>query len=141
MEQELQFIPVDEKPFEIADFISLSQEQNWGIAACAIQEAWRVTKGAGIRVAVLDTGIAAHDDLKDAWTEAHNCSNEASYDDINSGHGTHVAGIIGARDNSLGVIGVAPECTLIPIKVLNNNGSGSSLDILNVSVLSKFPIE
>jgi subtilisin family serine protease len=129
MEQELQFIPVDEKPFEIADFISLSQEQNWGIAACAIQEAWRVTKGAGIRVAVLDTGIAAHDDLKDAWTEAYNCSNEASYDDINSGHGTHVAGIIGARDNSLGVIGVAPECTLIPIKVLNNNGSGNFANI------------
>ena len=125
MEQEHQFIPVDEKPIEIADFISLSQEQNWGIAACAIQEAWRVTKGAGIRVAVLDTGISVHDDLKDAWTEAYNCSNEASYDDINSGHGTHVAGIIGARDNALGVIGVAPECTLIPIKVLNNNGSGN----------------
>ena len=41
-----------------------------------------------------------------------------------------MAGIIGARDNQLGVVGVAPECELIPIKVLGDNGSGSYSSII-----------
>jgi subtilisin len=81
--------------------------------------------GAGIKVAVVDTGIdCGHPDL------APNCIYGVSYvkgakafDD--HGHGTHVAGIIAARDNGSGVIGVAPEATLYAVKVLDANGSGS----------------
>lgn len=125
MQDEIKFIPDEDQVVERVDFISLSQERNWGINACLIEEAWRQTKGAGIKVAVLDTGISEHDDLKGAWTEAYNCSADDSYEDKLSGHGTHVAGIVGARDNDLGVVGVAPECIVIPIKVLNNTGGGS----------------
>src|SRR5262249_29752231 len=81
--------------------------------------------GAGVKVAVIDTGIdCGHPDLQ------ANCIYGVSYvkgskplDD--HGHGTHVAGIIGARDNGFGVIGVAPEATLYAVKVLDANGSGS----------------
>jgi subtilisin len=81
--------------------------------------------GAGINVAVVDTGIdCGHPDLQG------NCNYGVSYvkgskpfDD--HGHGTHVAGIIAARDNGFGVIGVAPEAALYAVKVLDANGSGS----------------
>jgi subtilisin len=81
--------------------------------------------GAGVNVAVIDTGIdCGHPDLQG------NCNYGVSYvkgskplDD--HGHGTHVAGIIAARDNGFGVIGVAPEATLYAVKVLDANGSGS----------------
>src|ERR1043166_8718034 len=52
-----------------------------------------------------------------------NCSTGRSYQD-GDGHGTHVAGTIGARANDTGVVGVAPGVTLWAVRVLNNNGSG-----------------
>jgi subtilisin len=80
---------------------------------------------AGVNVAVIDTGIdCSHPDL------TLNCRYGASFvkgakpvDD--HGHGTHVAGIIGAQANGFGVIGVAPEATLYAVKVLDSKGSGS----------------
>ena len=83
--------------------------------------------GAGtvdVDVAVIDTGIVNHDDLN--VVGGMNCSNGPSsrYSDGN-GHGTHVAGTIGALDNDLGVVGVAPGVRLWAVRVLNNNGSGS----------------
>ncbi|NIQ09711.1 MAG: S8 family serine peptidase, partial [Gammaproteobacteria bacterium] len=48
-----------------------------------------------------------------------------SYDDGHS-HGTHCAGIIGARNNFIGVVGVAPLCNLYAVKVLSDSGSGYS---------------
>ena len=56
---------------------------------------------------------------------------DPTYIDEKSGHGTHVAGIIGAKNNAFGVVGVAPDCILIPIKVLNNNGGGSYESIVS----------
>jgi subtilisin family serine protease len=82
--------------------------------------------GAGIKVAVIDTGIdCGHEDLAGGCVYGANfvTSGAVPFDDY--GHGTHVAGIIGARDNGLGTIGVAPEATLYAVKVLNSSGSGS----------------
>ncbi len=81
--------------------------------------------GAGARVAVLDTGIdCGHEDLAGGCVYGANFSGAAQpFDD--HGHGTHVAGIIGARANGVGTIGVAPESTVYAVKVLAANGSGA----------------
>jgi subtilisin len=76
-----------------------------------------------VDVAVIDTGIDVdHPDLN--VVGGKNCSTGRSFDDGN-GHGSHVAGTVGARDNSLGVVGVAPSARLWAVRVLNNAGSGS----------------
>jgi len=78
-----------------------------------------------VDVAIIDTGIDLdHPDLNVNTTAAKNCSTGRSADDGN-GHGTHVAGTIGALDNTTGVVGVAPGARLWPVRVLNNAGSGS----------------
>ncbi len=81
--------------------------------------------GAGARVAVLDTGVdCGHEDLAGGCVYGANFSGAAQpFDD--HGHGTHVAGIIGARANGVGTIGVAPESTVYAVKVLAANGSGA----------------
>ena len=75
-----------------------------------------------IDVAVIDTGIYKHPDLN--VVGGKNCSSGKGYNDGN-GHGTHVAGTIGALDNNFGVVGVAPGARLWAVRVLNNAGSGS----------------
>ncbi len=80
-------------------------------------------QGPGAPVAVIDTGIDLdHPDLNVAG--GVNCTSGRSYDDGN-GHGTHVAGTIGAYANGIGVIGVAPGTPVYAVRVLNNAGSGS----------------
>jgi subtilisin family serine protease len=83
-----------------------------------------------VAVAVIDTGIdGSHPDLN--VVGGHNCSTggASSWGDGN-GHGTHVAGTIGAKDNAIGVVGVAPGVPLYAVRVLNNSGSGSFADII-----------
>jgi subtilisin family serine protease len=81
------------------------------------------TGSVGVDVAVIDTGIdLSHPDL--TVSGGRNCNNGRSFNDGN-GHGTHVAGTIGAKDNGIGVVGVAPGARLWAVRVLNNNGSGS----------------
>jgi subtilisin family serine protease len=74
------------------------------------------------RVAVIDTGSGPHTELN--IVGGKNCSTGNSYNDGN-GHGTHVAGTIGARNNTAGVVGVAPGVPIYSVRVLNNAGSGS----------------
>ncbi|CAN5521116.1 subtilisin AprE [soil metagenome] len=82
----------------------------------------------GVDVAVIDTGIDVdHPDLN--VVGGVNCSTGRSYDDGN-GHGSHVAGTIAAKDDSNGVVGVAPGARLYAVRVLNNRGSGSFSSII-----------
>jgi subtilisin len=87
--------------------------------------------GAGsvnVDVAVIDTGIdLSHPDLN--VVGGVNCSTGSSYADGN-GHGSHVAGTIGAKDDGVGVVGVAPGARLWAVRVLNNAGSGSWSSII-----------
>ncbi|MCB0629048.1 MAG: S8 family peptidase [Saprospiraceae bacterium] len=137
-ENRLREIKADEPIFSIPPFkvervyAAHSQTIDWGVELVGVPNFWRYTKGKGIKVAVLDTGVAyKHPDLEGAIFEMKDFTNSPSgVGDIN-GHGTHCAGIIAARDNSIGVIGVAPESDLIIGKVLNDNGYGSEETIVN----------
>jgi len=83
-----------------------------------------------VDVAVIDTGIdLTHPDLNVYTAGATNCSTGPSANDGN-GHGTHVSGTIGALDNSIGVVGMAPGARLWPVRVLNNAGSGTWADVI-----------
>ena len=80
-----------------------------------------------IAVAVIDTGSGPHSDLN--IVGGMNCSTGKSYSDGN-GHGTHVAGTIGAINNGAGVVGVAPGIPIYSVRVLNNQGTGSFSSII-----------
>jgi subtilisin len=80
-----------------------------------------------IAVAVIDTGSGPHSDLN--IIGGMNCSTGKGFNDGN-GHGTHVAGTIGAMNNGTGVVGVAPGIPIYSVRVLNNQGSGSFSSIV-----------
>jgi subtilisin len=77
-----------------------------------------------IAVAVIDTGSGPHTDLKIAGGKNCSTGNPSNFNDGN-GHGTHVAGTIGAVTNGFGVVGVAPGIPIYSVRVLNNAGSGT----------------
>lgn len=104
----------------------------WGITQINADDAWATTTGSSIKVAVIDTGIQAdHPDLADNvkggvrfYTRGFTLYQDSKWGDDN-GHGTHVAGTIAAIDNTIGVVGVAPNVALYAVKVLDRSGSGS----------------
>lgn len=97
---------------------------DWGLHAIGAPAIWPKTKGEGIKVAVLDTGVdLTHPDLRDNIKKCVSFVGGSA--DDREGHGTHVAGIIAGVDNDVGMIGVAPEAELYIAKVLGDHGSGS----------------
>jgi subtilisin family serine protease len=109
--------------------------EQWSNAATRRVEADTTADGTGIIVAVVDSGVAAtHEDLAGAvlpglsFLTGDAADRQPGTVDPN-GHGTHVAGIIGARSNGVGVQGVAPAVTILPVRVLRANGAGFSSDI------------
>jgi subtilisin family serine protease len=82
-------------------------------------------KGAGVTVAVLDTGIDTdHSELAADYKGGYDFVNNDGSPEDDAGHGTHVSGIIAADDNESGIVGVAPDAGLVAVKVLNRRGSG-----------------
>jgi serine protease len=107
----------------------------WHLDLIGMPRAWQRACGDGVVVAVIDTGVAyeEHDrflrapDLADTrFVPGYDfVDNDATPDDEH-GHGTHVAGTIAqSTNNGLGVAGVAPGASIMPIRVLDRNGSGS----------------
>jgi len=119
-------------PFKVDKVMLATAETiDWGLKLLGIPPLWKETQGEGIKVGVLDTGIALeHPDLQPAILKAQDFtrSPSAAYDA--QGHGTHVSGIIAARRNAKGIVGVAPQSKIIAAKVLNDEGAGTSQDII-----------
>ena len=115
-------------PFEVKAVAESANEIPYGVHLMNSTELWeKGEKGKGVVIAILDTGIdTEHPDLKDRIIDGRNFTAEGGKDDItdNNGHGTHVAGTIAASENGSGVVGVAPEASLLIGKVLNRHGSG-----------------
>ena len=111
--------------------------KQWGLDQIDAPEAWaRGAKGAGTMIAVVDTGVDLnHPDLQaklvqgtDIVAGKRDCP-PGPQDE--NGHGTHVAGIAAAvTNNGIGVAGTAPEAKIMPVRVLDEDGSGSSDDIV-----------
>lgn len=97
---------------------------NWAGSILGIPDVWRLTQGEGVKVAILDTGVDTdHPDLADAIIESKDFTGDGIEDE--NGHGTHCAGVVGARLNGVGFVGVAPKSELMIGKVLDNSGSGA----------------
>ncbi|BAZ01273.1 peptidase S8/S53 [Tolypothrix tenuis PCC 7101] len=129
--------------------------ENWGDDFVKAPEAWaRGYTGQGVVVAVLDTGVDYnHIDLRNnIWTNTREIAGngidddgDGYIDDIHgwnfiestnevidrNGHGTHVSGTIAGENNGVGVTGVAYNAKIMPVKVLNDAGSGSVSSIAN----------
>ena len=103
----------------------------WGIKKIDADIVWPTTKGNGVRVAVLDTGVdASHKNLEVNVKKGVSFVENVTSDHDDSGHGTHCAGIIaanppgGKRNGNRWIYGVAPETSIVPVKVLNYSGTG-----------------
>lgn len=122
---------------------------NWDADLVKAPSAWaKGYTGKGVVVAVVDTGVDRnHDDLKDnIWTNSKEIANNGKDDDGNgyvddvygwnfdgndnntldvAGHGTHVSGTIAGEKNDFGVTGIAYDAKIMPVKVLDDSGTGS----------------
>ena len=99
----------------------VAQSTPWGITRIGGS-----TDGTGKTAWIIDTGIDMdHPDLTVDQTRGKNFISLTAKPDDDNGHGTHCAGIVAAKNNNLGVVGVAAGATVVPIKVLNRRGSGA----------------
>lgn len=118
-------------PFGITSSKAQSEMIPEGVAAIKAPAFWnKGYKGKGVKIAIIDTGVQVnHPDLRDRIIGGRNFTSEdggniSRYNDYN-GHGTHVAGIIAASANGKGVVGVAPEASLLILKILDGKGNGT----------------
>src|SRR6185503_18095428 len=126
----------DEQP--VAQLGDPLRTQQWALDETSFEAAWPAERGSGVTVAVVDTGVlASHQDLvgavvpgTDLASDAHSVDPDGTGRVDPGGHGTHVAGIIGARtNNGLGIAGAAPAVKIMPVRVLDAHGSGVASDV------------
>jgi len=105
--------------------------KQWALTSIQISSLWQITTGSQeVLVAILDTGIDSnHEDLSGQIEAEANFTQEDTSDDA-YGHGTHIAGIIAAKNNSIGIVGIAPGCRLLNVKVADDKGRCQASDLL-----------
>lgn len=107
-----------------------SYSEQWNLRSINIEQAWEDSKGEGVTVAVIDTGVSKVPDFaKTEFVKGYDFVNDKvdASDDV--GHGTHVAGTIAqSTNNNYGVAGIAYKAKIMPLKVLGANG-GTVADI------------
>ena len=148
--------------FKISDFkvleVRASQKReiiDYGIEMVGAPLEWNETMGEGTKVGVIDTGIdLSHDDLKGRVKDYVNYTSSDRKDITDeNGHGTHVAGIIAAERNNIGVVGVAPKTDIYIAKAFDKDGTANfeairesliwmmekDVDVINMSFSSETP--
>ncbi|OCA87252.1 S8 family peptidase [Pseudobacillus wudalianchiensis] len=108
------------------------QNYQWNLPAIRTEVGWNVTRGSKkIKIAVVDTGVDLnHPDLSRRLTKGYNALSPKDPPQDDNGHGTHVAGIIASvPNNGVGVAGITWYNPIIPVKVLNSEGTGGSFDV------------
>jgi subtilisin/minor extracellular protease Epr len=107
---------------KLTNFNQLSEETPWGVNAVQASRVHRLTKGQGVNVAVIDAGFDfQHTELVNNFMGGYDfVDNDDTPEPIdNNYHGTMVAGVIAARDNNYGIVGVAPRVNLYLLKADN----------------------
>jgi subtilisin family serine protease len=110
----------------------------YGVTAVNAPLVWPITRGRSlnggppIHVAIIDTGIDyKNPELAAVFKEGFNFVSRTNDPLDDAGHGSHVAGTIGARNDGSGVVGIAPDIDIYSLKVLNGCGSGRTSDIVS----------
>ncbi|MEA1933132.1 MAG: S8 family peptidase [Thermodesulfobacteriota bacterium] len=137
---------------DLPDGSGFEYENSWGVQHIGCEAIHNLyTKGSGIKIAVIDTGIDyTHEDLSGNYCGGYDIifNDDDPFDDSWNSHGTHMAGIIAAEANGIGVVGVAPEASLYAVKVMDGAGFGTlsgiiagiewavdnNMDIANISI-------
>jgi hypothetical protein len=103
---------------------------DWGVSRIGADKVWGFTAGQQVTVAIVDTGIeTSHPDLSGSVVRGYDFVNDKESAEDDHGHGTHVAGIIAAKQNQTGIVGTSHQSWVMPIKVLNSTGSGYVSDV------------
>lgn len=98
----------------------------WQVTAFNLPDAWAFTKGEGVVIAVLDCGCdLTHTDLRNNLLEGMNFVQPGNPPNDTLGHGTHVTGVLVAENNDIGMVGIAPNAKVRPVKVLDDQGNGN----------------
>jgi thermitase len=109
-----------------------AQLYGWEIKKFDIENQWKYSKGEGVKIAVIDTGVDIdHPDIKNNLLQGKNFVDPGRDPIDDNAHGTHCAGTIAAENNGIGMVGVAPKAKIIPVKTLNAQGQGNLNDIVN----------
>lgn len=112
-------------------------DANYGVSYINAPKFWSQSiKGNGVIVAVIDSGcFIDHEQLKDSIIDTYNFTTDDDGDARNvtdySGHGTHTAGIIAARNHESIIVGVAPGTKLLILKVIGKDGGGSYENLIH----------
>lgn len=102
----------------------------WGLERVQGRRAWQVADGTGTIVAIIDSGVRKHPDLSSRLVPGYDFVDDDREPWDENGHGTLIAGIVAAEaGNGIGIAGLAPGAKIMPVRVLDKDGTGSSSDV------------
>ncbi|SHE78954.1 Subtilase family protein [Seinonella peptonophila] len=108
------------------------QQVPWGVQRIKAPEVWPWSRGQGVRVAIVDTGISSkHPAIWANYRGGVNILSPRFAPDDYNGHGTHVAGIIAGRAEKMNILGVAPRVSIYAVKAFDRRGVANLSDLLS----------